>query len=148
MKGRPPGAIVKNYRVLPKMQYAGREGEGRVLEFFHLLLSSLLLTLPMAEYIWNQLARIRSPGVEVSVCQPLEMQISQRGVENGSEGEERQREEQAQDKRTLPPGSLTMTYGWVAWALRDRESSNITTAEPGLGSDVDHSLLLNQSHLG
>lgn len=96
MKGRPPGAIVKNYRVLPKMQYAGREGEGRVLEFFHLLLSSLLLTLPMAEYIWNQLARIRSPGVEVSVCQPLEMQISQRGVENGSEGEERQREEQAQ----------------------------------------------------
>lgn len=96
MKGRPPGAIVKNYRVLPKMQYAGRKGEGRVLEFFHLLLSSLLLTLPMAEYIWNQLARIRSPGVEVSVCQPLEMQISRRGVENGSEGEERQREEQAQ----------------------------------------------------
>ena len=97
MKSRPPGAIVKNYKVLPKMQSAGREGEGRILEFFHLLLlSSLLLTLPRAEYIWNQLARKRSSGVEVSVCQPLEMQISQRGVENGSGGEERQREEQAQ----------------------------------------------------
>lgn len=81
MKGRPPGAIVKNYRVLPKMQYAGREGEGRVLEFFHLLLSSLLLTLPMAEYIWNQLARIRSPGVEVSVSASGNADQSERGGE-------------------------------------------------------------------